>query len=184
LLLAHPGNGSLDVIDLDQRKLLKSVPTGAAQSSAVDAVNGHYLVGVSKPSQLAVVDAANLEVISKVPLTGSADLIAFNPKSAAAFVGHDDGKDLWVIDATQGKVAATIALPGEAPEDLGFDASFQKLIQSMKIGDLVAVIDLATNKVISTWPTAPAKAPHGMALVPEEHAFLVAGWRAATESWS
>jgi hypothetical protein len=45
----------------------------------------------------------------------------------------------------------------------------------MKKGDLVAVIDLKENKIVTTWPTAPAQAPHGMAMVPEAEAFLVAG---------
>src|SRR5437016_1358369 len=47
LLLAHTGNKSLDVFDLDSRRLLKSVPTGAAQDSAMDAPNGKYFVAVS-----------------------------------------------------------------------------------------------------------------------------------------
>ena len=40
LLLAHTGNKSLDVVDLDSRRLVKSVPTGAAQDSAVDTESG------------------------------------------------------------------------------------------------------------------------------------------------
>src|SRR5258708_31419286 len=35
LLLAHTGNKSLDVFDLESRRVLKSVPTGTAQDSAV-----------------------------------------------------------------------------------------------------------------------------------------------------
>src|SRR5580693_5314944 len=57
LLAAHTGNASLDVIDLDQKTLIKSVPTGAAQSSAVDAKGNRYYVSASKPPQMVVVDA-------------------------------------------------------------------------------------------------------------------------------
>src|SRR4051794_37788421 len=57
LLAAHTGNGTLDVIDLDKGELVKSVPTGNAQDCAVDRKGGRYLVSVSKPPQLAIVDA-------------------------------------------------------------------------------------------------------------------------------
>ena len=92
LLLAHTGNGSLDIVDLDQGKLIASVATGAAQAAAVDAARGRYIVAVSKPPQVVIVDAAKLEVISTIPLSGPADLIAFNPKSGLAYVDHDDAR--------------------------------------------------------------------------------------------
>src|SRR5690242_567890 len=47
LLLAHTGNKSLDIIDLDSERLLKSVSTGAAQDSAIDLKNHRYFVSVS-----------------------------------------------------------------------------------------------------------------------------------------
>ena len=34
---------------------------------------------------------------------------------------------------------------------------------------------MAENKVVASWPTAPAQAPHGMAMMPEADAFLVVG---------
>ena len=175
LLAAHTGNASLDVIDLDKQEVLKIVPTGAAQSCAVDAKGGRYFVSVSKPPQLVTVDAAKLEVTGKVPLAGPADLLAFDAKSGKVYVCHDDGKELWVVDPAEKKVVATIGLPSDSPEDLGFDASFGRLFQSMKTGSVVAAINVATGRVVEKWPTAPAEAPHGMAMVPEAGAFLVAG---------
>jgi hypothetical protein len=175
LLAAHTGNASLDVIDLDSHKLIKSVATGAAQDSAVDAEGGRYLVASSKPPQVAVVDAAKLAVVSTIPLPAAADLLVFNSKTKQAYVDHDDGKDFWIVDPAAGKIVATVSLPGDSPEDLAIDSSFTRLIQCMKNGNLVAEVDLASNKVTHSWPTAPVAAPHGMALLPESHAFLVVG---------
>src|SRR2546430_2038356 len=42
LLLAHTGNKTLDVFDLESKMLFKSVPTGPAQDSAIDAKNPLY----------------------------------------------------------------------------------------------------------------------------------------------
>lgn len=175
LLAAHTENGSLDVIDLDARKLVKSVPVGGAQGSAVDAKNGRYLVSVSKPPQMAVVDARTLEVTGKVPLSGPADVMAFNPASGLAYVCHDDASEAWVVDPASGKVAGSVQLPSDSPEDLAFDSTGEHLFQNMKTGSVVVVIDTKTNKVTASWPTLPAEKPHGMAMIPDAGRFLVVG---------
>lgn len=175
LLAAHTGNSSLDVIDLDKKELIKVIATGAAQSSAVDAESKSYYVAVSKPPQLAIIDSSTLSVVAKVPLEGPADILAFNSKAGRAYIGHDDGKELWIVDASSKKVIGSIALPSDSPEDLAFDSSLGRLFQCMKTGSVIAVIDTSANKVIETWPTAPAQAPHGMAMANEEDAFIVAG---------
>lgn len=175
LLAAHPGNASLDVIDLDKHQLIKSVPTGVAQSATVDEKADRYYVSVSKPPQMVVLDAAKLEEVGKVPLDGPADLSAFDAKTGRNYVGHDDGKELWVVDPEKQKVSGTVALPGDAPEDLGFDPESKRLFQALKTSSVIAVIDVAENKVTASWPTAPAQAPHGMAMMPKDEAFLVAG---------
>ena len=175
LLAAHTGNGSLDVIDMDTKAVLKVISTGAAQDCAVDEKSKRYLVSVSKPPQLAVIDATALTVTATIPLAGPADLMAIHPKSGTAYVGHDEANHLWVVDAGERKVISTVDLPSDSPEGLGFDSSCQRLFQAMKKGSIVAVVDVATNKVLQQWPTAPATSPHGIAMVPEFDAMLVSG---------
>lgn len=175
LLAAHTGNNSLDVIDLETGTLIKAVACGAAQDCAIDAAHGRYLASVSKPPQLAVIDAGKLEVTATIPLEGPADLLAVHPASGLAYVDHDDGKDLWVVDAAAKKVTAKVEFASEAPEDLAFDAKGQRLFQAMKTAGVVSVVEVASHKVIANWPTAPAKEPHGIALVPSLQAIAIAG---------
>ena len=174
LLAAHTANASLDVIDVDTKKVIKVVPTGAAQDCAVDGKSKRYLVSVSKPPQLVIVDAGTLAVTATVPLAGPADLLVCNDKGTA-YVGHDDASHLWVVYAGERKVISTVDLPNDSPEGLGFDSTHQRLFQAMKTGSIVAVVDVATNKVIGQWPTTPAKSPHGIALVAELDELLVSG---------
>jgi DNA-binding beta-propeller fold protein YncE len=72
-------------------------------------------------------------------------------------------------------VSGNITLPGEGPEDLAFDEAGKRLFQAIKLADSLAVIDLKENKVSAKWPTAPARLPHGIALIPEAHAIAIAG---------
>ncbi len=44
----------------------------------------------------------------------------------------------------------------------------------MKGTNAIAEVDLADNKVLATWPLAPDKGPHGIALVPDSNGLLVA----------
>ena len=175
LLAAHTGNGSLDVIDVDTKAVIKVVPTGAAQDVAVDGESHRYLVSVSKPPQLVIIDAGTLDIQSTVPLAGPADLLAFDPETGMAYVGHDDANHLWVVDANAKHVNFTVNLPSDSPEGLAFDEGYDRLFQAMKTGNMIAVVDVKTRKVTEQWTTEPAKSPHGIALVPEFNGILVAG---------
>jgi DNA-binding beta-propeller fold protein YncE len=174
LLADHTGNGTLDVIDTATGKLIKSVPTGAAQGVAVDEAGGRYCVSVSKEQRMVIVDRQKLEVTGEVKLGGPADAIAFNSKNGFAYVGHDDAKELWVVDPNGKRIVTTIAI-GEGPEYVIADAATGRVYQNIKSNDTLAVIDSATNKVIDSWTTKPATKPHGLALEAKTHRLFVAG---------
>ena len=55
------------------------------------------------------------------------------------------------------------------------DLEHKYLFQVLKDANLVAVIDPSDNKVLESWPTAPAASPHGLSLVLDSGSLLVAG---------
>ncbi len=174
LLANHTGNNSLDVFDLADGKLLKHIPTGKAQDVAVDGEAGTYLVGVSKEQKVVVVDAEKLEVLREIKLDGPADAITFTPKQHELYVGHDDGKDLWVISPHENKVITTIAI-AEAPEVVIYDAASDRIFQNIKSNATVLVIDPMSHQIKETWSTAPATGPHGLAYNPATSHLFCAG---------
>jgi len=163
LLLAHTGNKTLDVFDLDTRRLVKSVPTGAAQDSAVDAKSDRYFVSVSAPPRMVIVDATKLEVTGEVTLPAAADLMTFNPVNGRAYVCNDTAPELWIIDPEAKAILSTIS--GKGMEDLTFDSTYSRLFQVVKDANALTLISPSKNKVLETWSTAPATNPHGLALV-------------------
>jgi hypothetical protein len=175
LLLAHTGNKTLDVFDLDARHLVKSLPTGAAQDSAVDAKSNRYFVAVSAPPRMVIVDATKLEVTGEVTLPAAADLMTFNPVNGRAYVCNDTAPELWIIDPEAKAILSTITFSGKGMEDLTFDATYARLFQVLKDANALLLINPTNNKVLETWSTAPATNPHGLALVPESNLILVAG---------
>jgi DNA-binding beta-propeller fold protein YncE len=174
LLAAHTGNNSLDVFDLADGKLIKSVPTGKCQDVGVDTAAGKYYVSVSKEKKVVVIDSKSFAKTAEIKLEGEADAAVFNPKNSCFYVGHDDAKDLWVVDMKKNAVTATIAIP-EGPEIVVYDAATDRLFQNIKSNDSMVVIDAKTNTIQATWPTAPATRPHGMVLNPKTNHLLCAG---------
>lgn len=163
LLGSHTQDGTVDIFDLKTNRLLARPATGAAQDVAFDPGSGKYFAAVSKERKIAIIDAHTLAVTASVPTEGPLDGIVFDPKNRRVYAAHDDGKEVWVLDPDAAKIVATIAIPG-APEYMLYDAATDRIYLNIKTTDEIVVIDPAKNLVVAHWPTAPAKAPHGLAL--------------------
>jgi DNA-binding beta-propeller fold protein YncE len=166
LLLDHTGNGTLDIIDLNTEKLLKSIKTGTAQGVAVDSMKNRYYVAVSKEKKLVIIDSEKLEVIDELALPGPGDAIAMGPKGVnRVFVGHDDATDLWVIDPDAKGIVTSLKIP-EGPEYIVPEDDTSRVYLNIKSDDSLQVVSASDNNstISSTWQTAPAKKPHGLAL--------------------
>ena len=163
LLAGHPGNGTLDIFDTKSGSFIASIATGAANDVAIDAKSARYVVSVSTQKQVVCVDAATLAIKDTIPLDGPADVLTFNSRNNCAYVGHDDGSEIWAVDVNARTVAASIPI-AEGPEALVCDEAGHRVYANVKSADCVAVIDPSSNKVLSSWPTLPAKGPHGLVI--------------------
>jgi DNA-binding beta-propeller fold protein YncE len=175
LLACHTGNGSLDVIDVASSKLIKSVPTGAAQGVAIDDKGARYFVSASKPPKLVIIDAEKLEVTGEVPLPNPADLVVFDPASKRVLVDNDVKPETWIINPESKQIVQTNTFPGGGMEDFAFDPFGTSILQNLKDSSQLAKSDWREGKVIGLWSTSPAEKPHGLALVQDMGAVLVAG---------
>jgi sugar lactone lactonase YvrE len=174
LLAGHPGNGTLDIYDTKSKSFVHSIPTGAANDVAVDAKGGRYIVSVSKQQKVVSVDAEKLTITGSIHLPGKADVLTFNSKNNTAYVGHDDATEIWAIDMNAGKVVASLPI-AEGPEALVCDEDANRVYANVKSADYIAVIDADSNKAITSWPTSPAKSPHGLVIDTEGHRLISVG---------
>ena len=159
---SHPGAKGVVIID-----------TAAGTASSLDlgvVVNGVavarragkvYFAGGGK--EILAYDLKTLQKVSEIDLDSPADDISLDPSSGMLYVDQDDGDHLWVVDTKTDKIVGTVPIGG-APEFLVYDKSTDKLYQNIKSTNSVQVIDPASNTVVETWPTAPATAPHGLAV--------------------
>jgi DNA-binding beta-propeller fold protein YncE len=163
LLAAHEKDETEDVIDLKSGRLLARLKVGGAVDTAADPESRYYYVSVQDPGRVAVIDAESLKEVKSVKTAGPTDAIIFEPKNHRVYVTHDDGAEVWVIDPATAKIIDAVAIPG-VPEFMAYDEQTDRIYLNIKDKDLVAVIDPATNKVVKQWSTAPAHAPHGLAI--------------------
>lgn len=172
LLAAHSQAGTLTIVDTLTNKLEREIPVGESSGVAIDAQDGIYFVGTTKG--VAVVNSKTLKKTAFIQTPGPTDAMAFDPANDRLYVGHDDGKELWIIDARQAKLAGHIDIPG-VPELMDVDAHTRRLYLNIKDRNEVAVINLSTGKVIANWPVPATNSPHGLVLDRRDGRLFVAG---------
>jgi DNA-binding beta-propeller fold protein YncE len=176
LLLAHTGNGTLDVIDLNTEQVVRQIKTGSAVSVVLDAAKGRYYVTAGREKKFLIIDREKLEVMDEFSLPGSGEAMTLGPVGVQrAFAGHTSATDLWVIDAATKTIASTVTIPA-GPTALVAEDDTSRVYVSTTSDDSVQVISAADNNSTSggSWPTAPAKKPQAMALDTsgERHLFV------------
>ncbi|HEX5323465.1 MAG TPA: YncE family protein [Capsulimonadaceae bacterium] len=173
ILASHPGAKSIAVLDLTTGKI-QSLDCGVeCNGIAVDTADNKYFFG-GGGQKIEIFDRDSLSKTGEIPLTGPADQVLYDPDNDTVYADHDDGTEVWTIDAKATKITGSVTI-GEAPEYAEYDATNHMLYQNIKSANTLQVIDTTTNKVVATWPTDPATSPHGLALVPKRNWVLTAG---------
>ncbi|WP_097461355.1 YncE family protein [Mangrovitalea sediminis] len=172
LLAAHSHAHTLTVVDLRKDALIGEIPVGKSSGVAVDTIDNKYFVGTEHG--VAVVDRRTLKKVGLIKTPGPADAMIFDPANDELYVGHDDGKALWIIDAHSNKRVGHIAIPG-APELMALDANAHHLYLNIKPRNEVLEIDTTTHKILHHWSTQPANSPHGLALDEDAQRLFVGG---------
>ena len=163
-------------IDTRTGKLLADIP-GQVRSHGVALVpklNRGFITDGGGSGAILVFDLKTYKVLGRIPTMPDSDGIIYDPGTDLVMAVSGDGNSLMTfhpnIDPNNGKVA-TIALGG-APEFLAANGSGKAYI-NLEDKDLVAVVDLRSNKVLDRWPVAPGGHPVGMAIDPSGHHLFV-----------
>lgn len=172
LYAAHGGTKTLAVLDL-RTETVRQIVAGEVSGATVDAPDGKVFVACGD-NKVVVLDNDTLQKTAEIAVPGPVDDIKLDPKRGMVYADHDDGADVWVINAKTNALVSTIAVAG-APEAMVYDAGADRLYQNIKPADTLDVIDPATNKVTAIWKTAPASAPHGLVLDTATHRLFSAG---------
>jgi len=116
------------------------------------------------------IDTATNKVVAKIETAARPRAVVFTPDGSTAFVSNENGGAVTVIDTAKHAVSATIKFTPPAgapipprPMGLALSADAKQLFVSLGRAKSVAVIDIATNKILRTMDDIGAR-PWGIAL--------------------
>lgn len=109
-----------------------------------------------------VFDLKTFNVLGHVPAGEFSDGIFYDEYSRKVISCNGKSKNMTVIDPLTDKVVATIQLTGW-PETAVSDGAGRVYVNNSEKAE-VDVIDMATYKIIHSWPNAPAKGAAGLAI--------------------
>lgn len=115
---ANVGPGTVSVLDLEHRKLLKIIPVSQeTQRIAIAPDDSMVFTSDQRKPQLAVIDAATNKVKTWVPLPALGYGAAATPDGHWLLVAMPDANQVAVVDLRRMKVARTIGVCG-APQEV------------------------------------------------------------------
>ncbi|MDE1903989.1 MAG: hypothetical protein KGI46_09050 [Alphaproteobacteria bacterium] len=162
LIVAELGNGSIGVVDLTRRVVLRTLtgfdePQGVGFLAATDTI----YVANGGDGSIRLFAAADFKPLRTIALDSDADNVRGDESAAQIYVGHGDG-GIAVIDRA-GSIVADIALPAH-PESFQLDTGARRIYVNLPDADQVGVIDAAAGKRTGAWTMQGVRGNFPMAL--------------------
>src|ERR1700674_3981204 len=160
LFVAGLENGSLEVVDLQAGKWVKSIP-GFKKTQGIAYVPSLNKVFVASgdDGMLHVFRGDTLDLLDAIKLDLGPNRVAYDPQSKLLYVGYggkDAGKDygeVGVIDAKTDKHLGDIKVAAH-PAELLLHKSGKTLFVFVSAASKVQVVDTRKREVVSTWPVS------------------------------
>lgn len=118
--VANIGSGSVSVVDLEARRLLRNLPTGSgAEGIDVTPDGAEVWVTNREGDTVTVLDAATLEVRATVPCKAFPIRVKITPDGQRALVSNARSGDVAVFDVASRRELARLPMPARAVEGSG-----------------------------------------------------------------
>src|SRR5262249_50635283 len=157
LFVAAAENGTVEVVDLDADKWLRSIhgfkkPQGALYVPEF----GKLFVASGDDGMLRVFRGDTLDLLDPIQLEPGPNRVVYEPHSKLVYVGYggkDAGKgygEIGIIDAKNDKHISDIKVVAH-PSELLLDKLGTRLFVLVSVANRIQVIDTSKLQVVSTW---------------------------------
>lgn len=172
LFVAELGNDTVGIVDLEQRKTLRTLaglkePQGIGYLRSTDTL----YVANGGDGSVRLYQGQDYAENGRIDLGSDADNVRVDQARQQVVVGYGGGA-LAVIDAATRSKIATIALRAH-PESFQLDTSAGRAYVNVPDAHSIAVADLSSRKQIAAWSTGGASANFPMALDGQSKRVLV-----------
>jgi DNA-binding beta-propeller fold protein YncE len=160
LFVAGLENGSLEVVDLQAGKWLRSVP-GFQKPQGIAYVRelNKVFVASGDDGMVRVFRGDSLDLLDPIKLELGPNRIIYDPHTKYLYVGYggkDAGKDygeVGIIDAKSDKLIGEIKVAAH-PSEILLDRSGRTVFVCVSIANQIQVVDAKKRQVVSTWPSS------------------------------
>jgi DNA-binding beta-propeller fold protein YncE len=162
LYIAHLGDSSLVVFDLDGQRVIQEV-AGLASVHGVVAAPAQHLVFATATAEktLALIDDRTLQVQARVAAGEYPNGLAYDPGSNRVFVSNNSGLGVGVVDAGTARSLPGIDVGGGAG-NTQFDAASGHVLAAVHGLAALAEIDPITSRVTSRIALHGVRTCHGL----------------------
>jgi DNA-binding beta-propeller fold protein YncE len=162
LYVAHLGDSSLLIFDLDGQRVIQEVPGLPSVHGVVAAPDLHLLFATATADKtLALIDDRTFQIQSRVPAGQYPNGLAYDPGSGRVFVSNNSGVGVAVIDAKTSSALPGIDVGGGAG-NTQYDAGSGHVLAAVHGQPFLAEIDPATSRVASRLRLPGERSCHGL----------------------
>lgn len=160
LFVAGLENGSLEVVDLNAGKWLRSIPGFQKPQGVcyVPALNKLF-VASGDDGMVRVFRGDTLDLLDSIKLDLGPNRVIYDPHTKYLYVGYggkDAGKDygeVGIIDARSDKLIGEVKVTAH-PAEILLDKSGRTVFVAVSPANQIQVIDAKKRQVVSTWPVS------------------------------
>jgi DNA-binding beta-propeller fold protein YncE len=186
LFMAGVGNHTLEVMDLQSGKRVRTIPDLAEpQGVYFDAATNRLYVACGLDGVTNIYDGTTFQLVGKVKFPDDADNIRYDTRSKNVIVGYAGAKELrkrvegtgglGFIDSTTGKQTREIVIDAH-PESFRLEQQGTRIFVNVPDKQEIEVIDAMKGTVIARWPVTSSKNNFPMSLDEAHHRLFVGGW--------
>lgn len=163
------------VIDIDKRTVVGTIPDTPRVHGIAFVPGGKGFTSNGGENKASIVDLKTLKVLNKVDIGPGPDAILYEPKNNEVYAFNHQAGTATVVKADTGAPVTTIQLSASGVETGVADPALGRVFVNIESSSEIDAIDVATRKVVATWPVAPAVGPTGLAIDLTNHLLFSGG---------
>jgi DNA-binding beta-propeller fold protein YncE len=174
LYVAHLGDSTLDVIDVDALTAVATVPD-IADVHGVLAVPeiGRVFASATGTNELVTLDASSNQVIARTPNGKFPDGIAYDPRDDLVLVSNKDAGTETLVEGNSGRMVRTVQL-GREVGNVAYDPFGGLAYVAVRPPDQVVAFDPTSGVITDRIRLKNCRGAHGLYVQPQAQRAFVA----------
>jgi YVTN family beta-propeller protein len=174
LYVAHLGDSTVDVIDLDTLEVTTSISGLAGVHGVLAAPDiGRVFASATGSNELVTLDSSNGQVVIRTPTGDFPDGIAYDARDDLVLVSNKNAGSETIIDARSGQVVRTVHLSDEVG-NVTYDPASGLAYIAVRPPDQLVALDPTTGTTAARIRLENCRGAHGVYLQPQAQQAFVA----------